>query len=99
MKKSEMIVNSTSFKHEGDLLKKYTAYGENISPNLSWENIPAGTKSFAIICDDPDAKPVCGFEFIHVCFNLAFMLIKWLVKDIPADVKEFPEHKCLGTNI
>ena len=62
-------------------------------------SIPAGTKSFDIICDDPDAKPVCGFEFIHVCFNLFFILIKWLVKDITADVKEFPEHKCLGTNI
>lgn len=35
--------------------KKYTAYAENISPNLKWSNFPSETKSFVIVMDDPDA--------------------------------------------
>ena len=50
-----ITIKSNSFK-EGELIpKKYTCDGENISPPLEWNEIPEGTKSFAIICDDPDA--------------------------------------------
>jgi Raf kinase inhibitor-like YbhB/YbcL family protein len=34
---------------------KYTREGANISPPLSWTGIPEGTKSLALIVDDPDA--------------------------------------------
>lgn len=49
--------------------------GENISPQLSWENVPKGTKSFAITMYDPDAPTGSGWWH-------------WLAFDIPSDVKE-----------
>jgi Raf kinase inhibitor-like YbhB/YbcL family protein len=34
---------------------KFTCDGDNVSPALKWSGVPAGTKSLAIVCDDPDA--------------------------------------------
>jgi Raf kinase inhibitor-like YbhB/YbcL family protein len=50
--------------------------GEDLSPQLSWPPAPPGTKSFALIMDDPDAP---NGTFRH-----------WAVYDIPADVTELP---------
>lgn len=63
-----LMVKSSAFK-EGEMIpKKYTCDGEDISPPLSWEGVPEGTKSIAIICDDPDAP--MGTWVHWVLFNL-----------------------------
>ena len=50
-----MQINSPAFS-EGELIpSKYTCDGQDISPPLAWKDVPAGTKSLALICDDPDA--------------------------------------------
>ena len=46
---------SPSFENQREIPKKYTCDGEDVSLPLSWSNVPEGTKSFALIVDDPDA--------------------------------------------
>ncbi|WP_282079423.1 YbhB/YbcL family Raf kinase inhibitor-like protein [Aquimarina algiphila] len=53
--------------------------GENISPQLSWENAPEGTKSFAITMYDPDAPTGSGWWH-------------WVMFDIPNDINEILEN-------
>ena len=53
-------------------------YGDDISPDLAWGPAPEGTKSFALICDDPDA-PVG--TWIH-----------WVLYNLPATVTTLPEN-------
>jgi Raf kinase inhibitor-like YbhB/YbcL family protein len=49
------IIKTTAFSEAGSIPKKYTCDGGDLSPGLTWTGIPAGTKSLALIADDPDA--------------------------------------------
>lgn len=57
---------------------KYTCDGENHSPPLTWQDPPAGTKSFALIISDPDAP---NGTFTH-----------WVLYNLPADLRQLPER-------
>lgn len=48
-------LTSSSFANRGEIPSKYTCEGQDISPALSWSNIPSQTKSLVLIVDDPDA--------------------------------------------
>ncbi len=50
-----LTLTSSSFKPQGSIPKRNTCDGENVSPPLTWAGVPAGTKSLALIVDDPDA--------------------------------------------
>lgn len=64
-------VTSKAFIHEGMIPVRYTCDGDNIAPEISWRHIPDEVKSFAMICDDPDAP---SGTWIH-----------WVVFNIPAE--------------
>jgi len=50
-----LTLTSTAFAHQGPIPMLYTCQGKDISPALAWSGLPAGTKSLALIVDDPDA--------------------------------------------
>jgi len=70
-------VSSPRWKQGETIPKRYTGDGADVSPPLVFEGVPAGTKSFALICDDPDA-PVG--TWVH-----------WVIYDVPGATKGLPE--------
>ncbi len=72
-----MKLSSPAFSANGLIPALYTCDSQDISPALSWDDPPAGTQSFALICDDPDAP---GKTWVH-----------WVLYDLPATVSELPE--------
>ncbi len=71
-------LHSPAFQHEGEIPSKYTCRGEDVSLPLSWEGVPKGTKSFALIMEDPDAP---AGTWVH-----------WVIFNIPPDVKKLEEN-------
>lgn len=89
--KNVFKITSTAFEEKGLIPAKYSCDGENISPPLSIRNLPEGTKSLALIMDDPDipesVKQSRGIEvFDH-----------WVLYNIPREVFEIEEGKSAGT--
>jgi Raf kinase inhibitor-like YbhB/YbcL family protein len=50
-----LTISSPSFSNGGKIDKKFTCEGADVSPRLQWGEPPSGTKSFALLVDDPDA--------------------------------------------
>ena len=63
-----ITITSTAFTEGSMIPQDYTCDGEDISPPLAWSGVPAGTKSLALICDDPDAP--MGTWVHWVLFNI-----------------------------
>jgi len=77
-RKMDLTISSTAFRNGGDIPKKFTCDGADVSPPLSWSGAPPNTQSFALIADDPDAP---AGTWTH-----------WVLYDIPANVTELPEN-------
>jgi Raf kinase inhibitor-like YbhB/YbcL family protein len=50
-----MRLNSTAFADGSAIPRRFTCDGEDLSPPLNWSDAPTGTRSFTLLCDDPDA--------------------------------------------
>jgi Raf kinase inhibitor-like YbhB/YbcL family protein len=74
---ASLTVTSKSFPSGGTIPVDYTCDGADKSPQLTWSAPPAGTKSFALEVDDPDAP---GGDFTH-----------WIVFDLRPDTLALPE--------
>ena len=72
-----MKLGSATIGEGGSIPLKHSAYADGVSPSLSWSRVP-GAKSYALIVEDPDAKPVT--PFVH-----------WLAWNIPGDISSLPE--------
>ena len=99
-----MQLHSDSFQHRQPLAPDFAlgapggGFGGNRNPHLAWDGVPAGTRSFVLLCVDPDvptnpalvadaATPIPEAhprgEFVH-----------WVVADIPADVRAIAAGSC-----
>jgi len=72
-----MKITSAAFAESAMIPVKYTCDGQDISPSLSWTDVPGGTRTLALICDDPDA-PVG--TWVH-----------WVVFNLPPEMTGLPE--------
>lgn len=70
-------LKSPAFTEGANIPRKHTCDAEDVSPQLRWDNAPAGTRVFALIVDDPDAP---GGTWVH-----------WVIYDLPGDTKELAE--------
>ncbi len=88
-----MELTSTSFQHQQPIPVKYTCDGENISPQLAWNDAPEGTKSFALVCTDPDAPS--GVFTPTPKDDAQKTLVRgfthWIVYNIPSHIAEIQE--------
>jgi len=72
---TEFAITSPAFAEGAEIPVRYTCDGENISPPLNWSDGPAGTASFALIMDDPDAG-----NYTH-----------WVIFNLPPSSSSLPE--------
>jgi Raf kinase inhibitor-like YbhB/YbcL family protein len=85
---SEMQLTSHAFQSRQPIPQKYSPEGQDVSPALAWSNAPAGTKSFAVICHDPDAPLMQNgiYGFVH-----------WVLYNIHGSTSELAEGTQEGT--
>jgi Raf kinase inhibitor-like YbhB/YbcL family protein len=77
-----LAITSSAFTHQGAIPSQYTCEGKDISPPLGWSGVPPGTKSLALIMDDPDAPDPAAPKrtWVH-----------WVLYDIPPTATRLEE--------
>lgn len=72
-----LTVSSPTISRDGSIPQKHSEYADGVSPELEWSAV-ANAKSYALIMEDPDAKPIT--PFVH-----------WVIWNIPGNVTRLPE--------
>ncbi len=77
-----LTLTSPAFSPDGEIPARHTCEADDVSPALSWSGAPAGTRSFVLIVDDPDAPDPRAprMTWVH-----------WVLYDIPATATGLPE--------
>ena len=78
-----LTVTSSAFEQGGSIPSRYTCEGDDVSPPMSWSGAASGTKSFALIVDDPDAPDPEKPQRVYV---------HWVVYNIPGTTTSLPEN-------
>ena len=86
---SSMQLTSSAFNDGTNIPQQYTGEGADISPQLSWTDAPEATKSFALICHDPDAPVISpgSYGYVH-----------WVLYNIPFNINSLEENTDLYTS-
>lgn len=72
-------LESSAFGDNQSIPKKYTGDGDDVSPPITWGELPADTRELALICDDPDAPT--AEPWVH-----------WVIYNVPPDAGHLPEN-------
>lgn len=89
-------LTSAAFAHGGEIPRKCGCDGQDVSPPLAWSGVPAGTRSLALIVDDPDAPDPKApkMTWVHwILYNLPLA-----TASLPAGVKTLPAGTLEGVN-
>lgn len=78
-----LTLTSSAFKPQGHIPAKYTCEGDDLSPPLAFGGVPQGTKSLALIIDDPDAPDPAAPKRVWV---------HWILYNIPPDIQGLAEN-------
>jgi Raf kinase inhibitor-like YbhB/YbcL family protein len=91
---AQIELTSPDFRHADSIPRLHSCEGENLSPGLAWSGAPLERRSFALICEDPDAP---RGTYVHwVMYNLSGETVE-LSRGIPT-VPELPSGACQGRN-
>ena len=77
-----LALTSSAFTHSGPIPRSYTCQGSDISVPLTWSGLPSGTKSLALVVDDPDAPDPAAPKMTWV---------HWVLYNIPPDGTGLPQ--------
>jgi Raf kinase inhibitor-like YbhB/YbcL family protein len=98
-----MQIRSDSFEHRGPIPAEFAmgtpdGFGGNRNPHLAWDDVPAGTRSFVLMCIDTDAPTdpsLAGREGVEIPVeHPRGDFVHWVVADLPADVREIAAGSC-----
>ena len=77
-----MDLNSSAFAADSEIPRQYTCEGDDLAPPLRWSGVPEGTRSLALIVDDPDAPDPAAPKMTWV---------HWVLFDMPPGATAIPE--------
>jgi Raf kinase inhibitor-like YbhB/YbcL family protein len=77
-----LTLTSPAFAHGASIPERFTCEGDDVSPALAWTGAPTGTRSFALIVDDPDAPDPAHPKMTYV---------HWVLYNLPATMQGLPE--------
>ena len=98
-----MHIRSESFEPRGAIPAEFAmgasdGFGGNRNPHLAWDDVPAGTRSFVLLCIDPDAPTVpetVGRDDLQIPVEQPRAhFIHWAMADIAPDVREIAAGSC-----
>lgn len=85
-----LSLSSPDFADNGPIPARFTCEGEDVSPALEWDDVPRGTKSLALVVDDPDAPDPAKPQRVWV---------HWVLYNLPSTTTSLPRAVTTGKHL